>query len=775
MGLSFNHDSFNETMTTTQTTATDGVQAVAPQKMTEPVDTSLFTTPTMTFGEVGKTTEQETTGYESNAHGVGHFEANKLLERNVLVNTYNWTVSLGGSPLFSLDIDKFLRQYTRNWEILRQFRYYRSDIEVTVRLNTNQFYFGVLMVNMWPGNETGNWEDELAVLDPTIISASCAEAVVKTWKYSYPYAWKSSNYTDSGTPVNLNGQIVASLATASPDMPDSITVSVWARFKNIQLAYPCLQDGPPFRIKAQSAKGGLQVRWPKKRGGGTHPSTDSGAHAGPNPLTTLMDAVGSMSISDAVDGVGQVADFVSDNWGGVTGLLGLLDKPDRVDPQCPMIVEAASDMYSADVPDTNVSIGLYKDRYVDPGMSRMPMTKSWTISDYARIPGLRGTLQFFGNSTTPATLDLIRRVGTDSNRIPLDYAFLNAFQWRGSIKVHLAFYTSAFTSARFVVQYINQTEFPDSWETNYADGLSRVIDVKGDTNETITLPWMSRLWWSTNPDPRIRITRVSEMATTDPSVDAKIYCLVWVAGGEDIQFAFPRIPLQTEWPYREVALRKEAQSCPGEVFKSTFPPIAENTFYDVDRGYCTGEIIGPITDVAKRYSPLPKASGFDDGFIDSEMLDQYYLAPVSGSAYAIWEAFRHTFYGSWRACFLYRSGGYRWRQYPNRNVNWRVTSNSDWEGVTYTPPFDGTDRITVPQLMQIPFGALGNPNHGLSIISVPTVTDSTTNYIAARDDVQFGYPILPTGIPLPYVPPDDMRREKRKGDSSLNVSSRVVK
>lgn len=92
---------------------------------------------------------------------------------------------------------------------------------------------------MFPTNATGNRVDERAVLDPTIISASLADSVVKTWHYSFPWAWKPlhGSRADDG-PVRMVLDVMAPLTCANNNMPDTVSVQIWARFKNISLSYP---------------------------------------------------------------------------------------------------------------------------------------------------------------------------------------------------------------------------------------------------------------------------------------------------------------------------------------------------------------------------------------------------------------------------------------------------------------------------------------------------------------------------------------------------------
>lgn len=711
----------------------------------------------MSFGEVGETGEQCTSGFASGAHGVGQFDKTVLLERMVHLYNVEWSVSSTGQILVA-DVDKALRQFARNAAVLSQFHFYRTDIELTVRMNSNQFFYGAIMVTMWPSNATGQRLDERAVLDPIIISASSAESVIKTWTYSWPMAWKLTDTTEvDNYPTWLSLDVVAPLTQAKIDMPDSVTIQVWGRFKNISLAYPY---GPTSADRPQSQTGSFpQVRYVSKNRS-KHPAEDPSrsGRSGSNTVDQAISAISSITVGDAVSSVKSLASFVTENWGAVAGALALLDKPDRIDCQDSMIVEGSIDLFAADIPDTNPCISLYKARYVDPGWGRMPMTKNWTVSDYARIPGLRSTYSTFnarGDFVKYRMLSL-PELPTDQ-KIPVDFAWAQSLLWRGSFKVCLMFFTSSFISARFVVSYINDYTYPNGYPLDYSSGLSKVINVKGDTIDTFTLPWLSATWWSSQSTPQIKIEVDSDISSVDAAADPQIYMLVWVAGGDDIQFAYPRVVPAHEWGGGTVP-HDQPQSAPGSMFQKTFPPLVENVYYDIDRGFCTSENLGPITDICKRYTVLPQVlSGpVQNGFTSSDLdLD---TSTYSDPLYPRHYRFRQTLFGTWRQAFLFRSGGYRWRFFGDgTQYNWSVVAHGENRGDTgqlvtnYITPFDKINRLTIPQLSKFPFSVLGMPT---SLLDIVTDDDSHGEdadhpfYLAARDDLQFGYPILPSVFPV---------------------------
>jgi len=383
------------------------------------------------------------------------------------------------------------------------------------------------------------------------------------------------------------------------------------------------------------------------------------------------------------------------------------------------------------------------------------------VSDYARIPGLRTSAKRFDAQGQSLIVNPIQiHPTTVGNRIPLDWAYICSRQWRGSIKVLLQFFTSAFISARFSLEWINTAD-GTSYPGDYTNGITKIINVKGDTVDMTTLPWLNRRWWSTGTEPQFSLTCESSIASVDTVVDPTIWCVVWIAGGDDIQFAFPRVPnYPLEWSASATSADDEgfenieAQAAIGKMFQSSFPPMGENTHYDIDHGYCTSENLGPIVDICKRYSIITPIYSDNNGFTGAT-LDFLQAVPSIDFAYHRYYSFRNTLFGAWRHCFLFRSGGFRYRFYDTpegtRNylrINNGVSATRTLLGTDYYSPQDGMSRLTVPQVALYPFGML---NYNIDTVSLmfsttPTVDASHPQLLAARDDLQFGFPILPLGV-----------------------------
>lgn len=738
-------------------------ESTAQQQLTTPVVVQTATTvPAMTMEETGEVICSYERGVVEKMASIAEFDNTAILERMVLIHSGTWTISDAFSlttPLYSVDLMNALYVAARNNAVLTRFKYMRAGVEVTIRLNTNQFFYGAMMatLHLEPISVFAKRIDQRAVLDPTIISASLETSVVKSIDYMFPDAWLQTALLPN---VTFNLDVLSPLRQSALNMPDHVEYSVWARYTNVELALP--QGSTMADFRPQSSKGSLfdkkkpKVTMPhkKKVALGSVDSSSTSPGGASSSIDDVVSAVSRATIGDIASTAVGLGTFVRDNWQAFIGAASfLLDKPDRAVVQMPMIVEPWTDTYAADLPDSNVVWALHSDRYLTPGPTRMPMSKPWTYLSYAELPGLlTQTISFaaLGDASAVTLADTTSWTANDLHT-PLDYALLNCSLHRGSIRVCLMFFCASFASARFAVTYGSST-----W-TDYTDNVSRIIDVKGDTMNCFTVPWVSHRWWETvfGPMPSIRVTMISDIASTDTTTSPLIDLVVWAAAGPDHQFCLPRTLVDDDWsldamvPSKTLkrSLRKavfKPQCSVGSMFDKSFPSMVEGSSFQTDNGYCNTDQIGSIYEVVKRYSPYFNDSAY---FFGSTLDNTNTLLPAFLS-------FRKTFFGAWRSAFHFRSGGYKWRFFdpPDGPQAYFIDSEipgGTCTGTMYTSGTDSPARITMPQVAYYPYARQGQLNQ-LAFIN-GTALASTLNspaLVAARDDVQFGYPVLPNRVQL---------------------------
>lgn len=114
------------------------------------------------------------------------------------------------------------------------------------------------------------------------------------------------------------------------------------------------------------------------------------------------------------------------------------------------------------------------------------------------------------------------------------------------------------------------------------------------------------------------------------------------------------------------------------------------------------------------------------------------------------------------------------------------SSIKELKGTDYPHPFDSVGKLIVPQLNSTPFqmtqNLLTSPKYGLTVQATAAIADFHAVYIGARDDVQFGYPILPTGVPIDpslkagkkLMPVTELRLQKKEKSFRGDKDNRKV-
>jgi len=176
--------------------------------------------------------------------------------------------------------------------------------------------------------------------------------------------------------------------------------------------------------------------------------------------------------------------------------------------------------------------------------------------------------------------------------------------WRGSIKYYIQFVTNAFTTARFRLSYLLDSNDPVTIVGG--DYPSKVIEVKGTTEIAVSVPF---LWFScykpvgyVQNEDVLYPSLVIQMITAPVNFGANapvIDCVVWRSGGEDIQFMGAcRSIIDSLIP------SAEGQTSIWDKFSKPFEPIGCDCHFAVEAGFVSSETTGPIIDMMRRYVPL---------------------------------------------------------------------------------------------------------------------------------------------------------------------------
>lgn len=132
--------------------------------------------------------------------------------------------------------------------------------------------------------------------------------------------------------------------------------------------------------------------------------------------------------------------------------------------------------------------------------------------------------------------------------------------------------------------------------TNYGDLMTRIVDVKGDTWEAITVPFLQPSTWSDIDAPPTLQTLKVELLTpiigsSDPGAPI-VYVNVFRAGGEDLEFSGYRNPTTFTGLQNQMNI--------GSKFAEKFPAINQGTSQSMTNGNVMCETIDAVGDLVKK-------------------------------------------------------------------------------------------------------------------------------------------------------------------------------
>lgn len=494
----------------------------------------------------------------------------QILTRNYKVADYTVTPS---SIPFNLAFPQALLDKPAIAAAMKTFRYIRSGVKISVRVNGTPYHQGALMVSF--EHDTTQLPRDIvqcSALQPIVMDYSVADTATMTVDYLHPALYHVVGTTEPTLGV-LRIHPLVPVANTSPDGSTTIYVTIYAQFENPTVA--------GFVVPQSGQARSTQEVFDK---------TMDGLHSDhPGTVETLFTPV-----ARTIDGV----------LDPLAKAFSLFDKPTQDAVPSKMLVDIG--------PDTILGVGLSSANKLSlyPGSQMSPFvdslfTSEKSVSELAQVPMLH-TYYTFSAATTkfdigvhPAFLGTYNQ--PLANTIQPDFLqYVSAIHqyWRGSIKYFFQFFTNAFTTARIRISYIwdwTQNELGEG-----GDYPSTIVEVKGTTMKTLQVPYQ----WHTayrrflqnpgeNLSPKIQLSLLT-LPVVGTGTQPFITCVVWRAGGEDIQFSHPRssqITLEQVTPQTSIHSR----------YKEKFDSIVCDCTYTIEHGYTTTETTGKISELCKRF------------------------------------------------------------------------------------------------------------------------------------------------------------------------------
>ncbi len=569
-----------------------------------------------------------------------------VLQRLYELGDVTWstaTVStmLGNQPALATFVPfQLLQAKDLNMQAISFFCYFRADLEIHFRLNSNQFYSGCLMFTAFPGNPSTATDCQYVTtgrarcwMKPKFMSAQTQDTIILRLPWVDPHRFGPVPLPTNYVTWTVSVDILTQLRTASINVPDTLNLMVHARFVAPQLLVP--YDGGQVRA-------GDFVRQTDHRGmpittyQGGHPTprkvkihrvvrssdpVESGRRP-PAPKYRILPTSVTSTITECGTFIRAVVEQLQPVAKLAVFLAALFDKPNLDSVPMRVINQSGINMSQADHADQSMPLTLYQTSYLGVDPEILPDGKAWTFRDIAMTPGLSDQLTF--SALTDA---LTIACPTGDSGTPFSFAASMFQHARGSCRIRLSFYCSAFLSARFIIVFVpfgaTGTLVPD-----IDNNLCRLVDVRGDTTVDFTVPWTCPydfLPTESLVTGTIVVKLYDPIASVDTTTDPAIDVVAWIAAGPDVQFNNPvSTTMDTfHWPG---AFQKQADLHAD--FQNEFPSFLNGCTYLVDNHYCVSESAEYVTDVLKRYCTYEYVQGHP-----GELLLEY--TPATNSVQAL--------------------------------------------------------------------------------------------------------------------------------------------
>jgi hypothetical protein len=503
-----------------------------------------------------------------------------ILTRNYKVAEIAW--GPGAPTTTTLDFPKILLTNPNIVKRLTGFLWMRAGVKLEVKINATGFHYGAFMISWLPNHDNNSHATTVFQQSgnhPLILSPAIQNSCVIDIPWINPYNFFPIQDPLSTTSIaRVYFTPLTPLSRTTPDVSDTVYIQVFASFTDPETAGYTAQSSSTMKTESAN-KSRLQI-------------TD----LIPAQVSTVMEKI----------------PILGEAWSLLAPIISALDKPTSISALQPVSLQFSRDLSHGSGLDNSNSLSLKTLAPINLDQSLMgESTNTMSLKDIISVPMIYD-ITTFTNSSPALNFVLV------PNANPNDYlGFVSRFfhYWRGSIKIQLNFYTSSFITGRFRVSVLYDNVFPT--DLNAGDVISRIIDVKGDTSISFTVPYLWDATYRALNDanlPTLYIQRVTPIIGQSLATDSKIHLVTWRAAGEDFQFnqlvdhysGFDVLDFDSDI---DDSSSYDAQTDPRADFKKVFDPIVNGSCFVRETGIITGEIIDSVHDITKRYCSGVNYSG----------------------------------------------------------------------------------------------------------------------------------------------------------------------
>jgi len=613
-----------------------------------------------------------------------------MLNRSYNVSSTTWTA--GMTPIV-ISLPGALVTIPTIANILKRYRFLRSDVSIEIKLNSTPFHQGALIAAWLPCNTAlpGTTPSKLpfylsGIDNHVVINASTQDSVKMTIPWLCPLDWYDSQYMATTTSAIIGSLYIYelnALVATSAGQAASIPVNVFASFINPRVTgFTSDMNAPNTEAKTR-ASSGLDAK----------------------PVVSAVS-----KILRKVPVIGSAYGMVAD---AVNAFAGDLSKPIIQTAPVPYFGDSNVNYNQADGLTVAKELTLYHNSqlHTSPIFEGM-QTQHMTLSEMAQRPML-----YAMSTLSPSNTSINIPVVVNTNYLSTPAYLVNpigdwlAFcarshkYWRGSIKYLIHVNVPSFYSFRLraTLRYKNSY-------TNLGDLQSTVYDIKGETFIPISVPYLYATMYRQPASeflgalhPWLSLTMETPIIGSTSLGTPFAYINIYRSGGEDTQFAQLCTLSGAVSPLATAEPPTATSDCsPFQEFKKPFKTLIEGVSQAIESRYTMAETTGTVADCMKRPSQFTPTSTYTP------------LIWTPGPANANYKAQAGQPFNYFASVFAFRRGGIVWGKTQETflvnkcSLSGTSASTSIGDGMFFSHDQDAyftpnQDSVVVPYFANVPW------------------------------------------------------------------------
>lgn len=544
--------------------------------------------------------------------------AKDLITRSYKISSFSWTAATG---VVAIPLIGALSQSVGALTLWKLFRLARCTFKIQFKMASSQYHQGSAMVGWLPNvlwSAVPQGVQSLSAYHAVVLSASKQESCTIIIPYCSPEDWMDTqNFTSiSAEHATVFFAPLNTLLTTNSSVAASIPMEVYGNIETIDLSAAISQCWVKVEeIDCETIDmSDVEIQMSKN-------SRDKEAAA---KATAGKDAAVGSVIRNTSQLVRRIP-VIGAVWSPIADVINTifsteLSKPITNAAPTNILQRYASDFNQADGLQDSTVLSLYQNPRVKVAPIMYGMDTSFkSLRKFAGEPMLFDQITYNGTTVTTYSTTVRPNV-VGATIVTRDYLAITNRMFRftrGSIKYLIHFCLPCFYSVRFRIRVQNIATITG----DVGNVPSMVLDIKGDTWIPIIVPmvnyrpWIDQTFTDNEIISKLVIEQLTQIVGSPSPTTAVIYCNIFRAGGEDMQWSVPCYPGLIPTPTTSVFsgenedMSKVQKQCSlKEHFKKQFEPIAKSQYFCEEEHAVMSETVKNVIDLLKRPATYPTAT-----------------------------------------------------------------------------------------------------------------------------------------------------------------------